>query len=348
MKVLITGHHGYLGSVMARRLREAGHDVTGLDAGFFRGCTLGPQEPEVPARWKDLRDVTPRDLEGFEAVVHLAALSNDPLGDLDPQLTHAINRDATVRLALAAREAGVRRFLFSSSCIMYGVSELARVTEDSPLAPQTAYAASKVEAERALRELATNRFSPVFLRNGTVYGFSPRMRFDTVLNSFVASALATGVVVVRGDGRPWRPVVHIEDVAAAFLAALEAPAQRLHAEAINVGDEALNCQVADLAQLAADAVPGARVEVRGEPDADQRTYQTDFGKIHRLLPALRVRYTPATGARQLAGALRAAGFAPEDASDAHFVRLRWLRRLLETGQLSESLRWRQPQAVEAR
>jgi nucleoside-diphosphate-sugar epimerase len=222
-RVLLTGHLGYIGSVMAPMLVEAGYDVVGLDSGLFADCTLVPDVARIPEIPRDLRDVRPGDLDGFDAVVHLGALSNDPIGNLDESWTRDINDLASVRLAQLARDAGVERFLFSSSCIMYGMSEVADVDETSPLAPQTEYARSKARSEEAIKALATDQFSPVFLRNGTIYGISPRMRFDTVLNNLVASAATTGRVVVQGDGSPWRPVVHVEDVARAFIHVLEAP-----------------------------------------------------------------------------------------------------------------------------
>ncbi len=339
MKIVMTGHDGYLGSVMGPWLMDRGHEVVGLDTGYFHSCTLVPSQREVPARWKDLRDVEPGDLRGFDAVVHLAALSNDPLGDLDPRLTDEINCEATVRVALAAREAGVRRFLFSSSCIMYGMSALATVTEESPLAPRTPYAVSKADSERALSELATREFSPVALRNGTVYGISPRMRFDTVLNNLVACAAATGRVVVNGDGAPWRPVMHIEDVAAAFQAALEAPIEAVHNQAFNVGDDRVNHQIRTLAETVARVVPGCEVEYRKAPEADQRTYKTDFSKIRRMLPSFRVRHAIEAGVLALYEAYRASGLTQAGFTGNRFVRLRWLRHLLSSGQVDGRLRW---------
>ncbi len=234
MRILLTGHTGYLGSVMAAHLVEAGHEVTGLDAGLFDECLLTPRRVELPRlACCDIRDVTARELDGFEAVVHLAALSNDPLSDLNEDWTMEINHRAAVRLAVQARAAGVERFVFSSSCIMYGAAEALEVDETAPLDPRTAYARSKVAAEREIAALATERFSPVFLRNGTVYGLSPAMRFDTVLNSLTGAAVATGRMTIHGDGEPWRPVVHVEDVASLFAAVLAAPRPLLHNEAIN-------------------------------------------------------------------------------------------------------------------
>ena len=245
-RVLLTGHRGYVGSVMAPILLAAGHDVTGLDVDYYRGCDL-VEPPDVRSIEKDIRAVELADLEGYDAVVHLAALSNDPIGNLNPAWTGTINGDATRRLATLAREAGVRRFLFASSCIMYGLSDGGAVDETSPLNPQTDYARSKVDGEQMLTGLATDEFSPILIRNGTMYGLSPRMRFDTVLNSLVGAALTTGKITVLGDGKPWRPVVHVRDVARGFLAMLEAPIEVVHSQAFNLGTDALNIQVRDLA-----------------------------------------------------------------------------------------------------
>lgn len=340
MRVLMTGHEGYLGSVMAPVCVRAGHEVVGLDTGYFAECALIPPALEVPTIRKDLRDLEPSDLEGFDAVVHLAALSNDPIGNLNARWTEEINCQASVRLAELAEAAGVSRFLFSSSCIMYGMSEASVVTEDSPLDPKTEYARSKVKAERAIAQLANDHFSPTFLRNGTVYGVSPRMRFDTVLNNLVGSAVATGAIVLHGDGAPWRPVAHIEDVARAFLHVLEAPIERVHNQAFNNGEDRMNHQIIELARAAAQAVPGATIECRNSPDADQRTYKTDFGKFARAFPHFTFRWTVQDGAKELAEAFTAVKLKPEDFTDKRFTRLKWLRHLLDTGQLDDSLRWR--------
>lgn len=337
--ILITGHRGYLGSVMAPYLMSQGYDVVGLDTGYFDACTIVPDETEIPAIHKDIRDLTPADVKSFYAVVHLAALSNDPIGNLDEGWTTEINHEASVRLAELAREAKVRRFLFSSSCIMYGMSEAKEVTEDSPLDPKTEYARSKVRSEEAIREMAADHFSPVFIRNGTVYGLSPRMRFDTVLNDFVGAALTAGKVVVQSDGKPWRPVVHVEDVARTFQVYLEAPVDRIHNEAFNNGAAHLNHQVRELAEIASEAVPGCDLEIRSEPGADQRTYKADFSKFARAFPDFSFRWDARSGARKLAAALSAAGLTREMYDGNLFVRLRWLRHLLDSGELDRSLRW---------
>ena len=339
MRVLVTGHQGYVGSILAPLLLEAGYDVVGLDTEYYAGCTLGPEAAHVPTIRKDLRDLEPSDLEGADAVVHLAALSNDPIGNLNKAWTEEINFEASVRLAELARAAGVSRFLFSSSCIMYGMSEAAVVTEESPLDPKTAYARSKVKAEQAIAALADGGFSPTFLRNGTIYGLSPRMRFDTVLNNLVGSAITTGRVVLHGDGRPWRPVAHVQDVARAFQHVLETPRALVHNQAFNNGEDGMNHQILELAQTVMEAVPGSQLECLASPDADQRTYKTDFTKFARTFPEFRFTWSVREGARELYEAFKAVGLRHGDFTDRRFTRLAWLRHLLETGRLNGSLRW---------
>lgn len=338
-RILVTGHNGYIGSVMVPLLQCAGYEVVGLDTGYFRGCTLGASTTSVPAISKDLRAIEPSDLAGIEAVIHLAALSNDPIGNLNPNWTREINAEGTVRLAEMAKAAGVRRFLFSSSCIMYGMSEASVVDETAPLAPQTEYARSKVVAEEALRAMADDRFSPVYCRNGTVYGFSPRMRFDTVLNNFMGSAFTTGRVEVHSDGTPWRPVVHVEDVARYFRLMLEAPRGDVHNEAFNMGVDSLNLQVREIAEIAAEAVPGAQLVLMPQPGADQRTYRADFTKFSRTFPNFEFQWTARKGAQDLYQALCSIALRHEDFTDKRFTRLRWLNHLLETRALDDNLHW---------
>ncbi len=348
-RVLLTGHNGYIGSVMAPILAGAGHEVVGVDTGYFDACTLVPDAVRVPALQKDIRDLAPGDLEGFDAVIHLAALSNDPIGNLDEGWTRQINDEGTVRLAESAKAAGVERFLFSSSCIMYGMSEASVVDESSPLDPRTEYARSKVRAEEAVRRLAGDGFSPAYLRNGTIYGLSPRMRYDTVLNDLVGTAVTTGKVVVHSDGKPWRPVVHVEDVSRAFLTVLEAPAETVHNQAFNVGANHLNHQIRELAELVVSVVPDCALEMRPQPGADQRTYKADFSKFARTFPQFEFRYNAASGARQLAAQFRALGLSIGDLADKRFTRLKWLRHLLDGGRLDGALRWKEaePGAVYA-
>jgi nucleoside-diphosphate-sugar epimerase len=337
-RVLLTGHRGYVGSVMAPILAASGKQVTGLDVEYFRGCDLTPL-PDVAGVDRDIRDVTLDELRGIDAVIHLAALSNDPIGNLNTGWTQSINEEGTRRLATLAREAGVKRFLFASSCIMYGMSEGGAVDETSPLNPQTDYARSKVAAEEILTGLAADGFSPILLRNGTMYGLSPRMRFDTVLNSLVGAALTTGRITVLGDGEPWRPVVHVRDVARGFLAALDAPIEVVHNQAFNLGTDGLNIQVRDLARAVKDAVPQAELEVLSRPDADQRTYRTSFAKFERAFPDFRFEFTPQSGALELASALRGVGLTHDQYISDAFTRLKRLGRLIEDGRLDGDLRW---------
>jgi nucleoside-diphosphate-sugar epimerase len=339
-RVLVTGHNGYIGSVMVPFLLEAGFKVVGLDTGYFRFCTLGPEFTSIPEVQKDIRDLEIGDLEGIDAVIHLAALSNDPIGNLNSRWTEEINFEASVRLAKLAKKAGVQRFLFSSSCIMYGMSATNIVNEESPLAPQTEYARSKVKTELAIRELARDGFSPTFLRNGTVYGLSPRMRFDTVFNDLLGAAVSTGKIVVYSDGKPWRPVVHVQDVSRAFLTVLQAPVTDVHNQAFNVGANNLNHQIIELAEIAVKTVPECRLEIQSSPGADQRTYQTDFGKFARIFPHFQFRWNAEAGAEELYRGFGALGLTYESFTDKKFTRLKWLRHLLDSGQLDSALRWR--------
>jgi len=338
VRVLLTGHEGYLGAVVARALREAGHQLVGLDAGFFAGCDLGPPAPALDDVGRDVRDVVAADLAGVDAVVHLAALSNDPLGNLAPELTHAINVEGSARVALAARDAGVRRFVFASSCSIYGASgsdEL--VDESAPLRPLTPYAESKVRTEELLHDLASKEFCTVSLRNATVYGYSSRHRTDLVVNDLVAAALLDGRVRVLSDGTPWRPVVHVEDLAVAVRAALEAPARLVSGEAINVGTSAQNHRVRELAEIVGDEL-AAPVEITGERGGDPRSYRVDFARLACVLPDAVPTRDVRCGVRELAEAYTRFGLTREDAQQ-RFTRLARLTALREAGAVDAELRW---------
>ncbi|MFI6506279.1 NAD-dependent epimerase/dehydratase family protein [Streptosporangium sp. NPDC050855] len=343
MRVLLTGHQGYLGSVMAPVLTARGHEVTGLDSGLFAGCVLGPAPGDPPGHPVDLRDVTADMLAGTDAVVHLAALSNDPLGALAPELTYDINHRAAVRLARLARDAGVRRFLYASTCSVYGASGEDLVDEDAPLRPVTPYADSKVRVEDDLLALADDDFSPVFLRNATAFGFSPRLRADIVLNNLVGHALLSGQVKVLSDGTPWRPLVHAADIADAFALALTAPREAVHARAFNVGDEENNLTVARIADEVAEAVPGAEVVITGETGADPRSYRVDFSRVRAALPGYRTRWTVRAGAAELADAYRRYGLTSDD-FHRRFTRLAHLAARREAGTVDGALRPRRATA----
>lgn len=339
MRILVTGHRGYIGTVLAPWLVDAGHEVVGLDTGLYEQCAFGAPARELPWIHKDVRAVATRDLRGFDAVAHLAGLSNDPLGDLDPRLTHQINAEASVRLAARCRDAGVRRFAFSSSCSAYGAAGGQLIAEDAPLRPVTPYGQSKVEAERGIAALATPGFCPVFLRNATVYGLSPRLRFDLVLNNLVAWATATGRVHLKSDGSAWRPLVHVEDVAAAFLAALAAPAEAVYGQAFNIGATCENHRIRDLACIVAETVPGARIEFADGAGPDRRCYRVDCTKAARQLPGFQVRWAARQGARQLYEAYLRARLTVGDFEGPRFRRVDHIRLLMARGTLDGSLRW---------
>jgi nucleoside-diphosphate-sugar epimerase len=337
MRVLLTGHQGYLGTVMAPILQAAGHDVTGLDSGLFADCTLGVSPQDPPDLRLDLRDVTVEHLVGFDAVIHLAALSSDPLGALAPQITYAINHHASVRLAQMAKEAGVRRFLYASTCSVYGAGGDALVDERAPLRPLTPYAESKVRVEDDLAAIADASFSPVFLRNATAFGFSPRLRADIVLNNLVGHAVLTGEVRVLSDGTPWRPLVHARDIATAFCLALDAPIDTIHCAAYNIGTERNNLTVADIAAAVVDVVPGSKLVITGESGADPRSYRVDFSAF-RSATGFDAAWSVSDGAAELYENYLAAGLNATDFTQ-RYVRLSRLNALRAAGSLDEHMRW---------
>jgi nucleoside-diphosphate-sugar epimerase len=317
-------------------LATAGYDITGLDIGYFADCVLGPTPLDPPTIAIDLRDVTREHLTGFDAVVHLAALSNDPLGALAPQITHDINHHASVRLARAAKEAGVQRFLYASTCSVYGASGEGLVTEDAALKPLTPYAESKVRVEEDVAAMADDSFSPVFLRNATAFGFSPRPRADIVLNNLVGHAVLSGVVKVLSDGTPWRPLVHARDIAGAFLAVLDAPASAVHCRAFNVGTEANNLTVAEIAQSVVDAVPGSELMITGVTAGDDRSYRVDFSAFREAV-GYEAKWSVRDGADELYQAYLASGL-DQDSFTNVFTRLAKLQSLCAAGVLDPSLR----------
>jgi len=339
-RILVTGNQGYIGCVLVRMLLEQGYQVSGLDTGYYDGCDFGPPVATIPTLRKDIRDVGPADLDGFAVVIHLAALSNDPLGELNPEWTEEINRGASLRLASLARQAGVERFLYASSCSIYGAGGGAEaLAEDAPLQPLSAYARSKVRSEQEISQLADDRFSPVFLRSATAYGVSPRMRFDLVLNNLVGWAFTTGRVCILSDGTPWRPIVHIEDIAQAFLVALAAARERVHNRAFNVGATNQNFQVRDIARVVQETVPGCVVEYAGTAGPDPRDYRVSFEWIRQELPAFSPRWTLESGSREIYEACRAANLTPAQFQGPRYNRLKQLQSLLQQQALDPSLRW---------
>jgi nucleoside-diphosphate-sugar epimerase len=339
MRVLVTGHNGYIGSVMVKILQSAGHEVVGLDTYFFANGGRGEKDGTF-AICKDVRDVLPADLAGIEAVVHLAALCNDPLGDLNSDWTFEINHVASRRLAALSREAGVRRFLYASSCSMYGQAGEETVAEDAPLCPLTPYAISKVHAERDISSLADANFSPVLMRNATAYGMSPRLRGDVLVNNLVCWACTTGTIRITSDGEAWRPVVHVEDIAQAFCAALVAPRAAVHNEAFNVGTNEQNYQVRDLAEIVRNILPGCEIEYIEGGAPDPRSYRVNFDKLARLLPAFTPKWNVRRGAREVYDGIRGAAMTLDDFRGPKLTRLAQFKKLLGSGLLDNTLRWK--------
>lgn len=346
MKVLLTGHKGYIGTVASSMVRSAGHQVTGLDTDLFTGCDFSPFGEEIPEIKKDIRNLVLSDLEGFDAVFHLAALSNDPLGNLDSDLTYDINHRASVKLAELAKKAGVKRFVFASSCSTYGAAGDDFLDENADLNPVTAYGESKVFVERDVKKLADANFSPTFMRNATAYGASPRLRLDIVLNDFVAAALTRGKIHIKSDGTPWRPIVHIRDIISAMLCVLSAPKEAIHNEVFNVGDTKENYRVSELADIVKDTVPGCEIEYAPGGSPDKRCYRVSCEKIARVLPSFKPQWTARRGAQELYESYRAAGLTAKDVDNGRYIRIKNIQRLQQTGKLDAKLHWiAQPDAV---
>ncbi|MFB6231683.1 MAG: NAD-dependent epimerase/dehydratase family protein [Salinibacter sp.] len=339
MRVLVTGHRGYIGTVLVPMLLDRDHDVRGLDTDLYRRSTFGDEPPSVPTIEKDIRDVEAEDLDGMDAVIHLAALSNDPLGNLRPELTYEINHRASVRLAKRAKQQGVERFLFSSSCSTYGAAGEDFVDETADFNPVTPYGETKVLVERDLSRLADDDFTPTALRNATAYGVSPRLRFDLVVNNLTAWATATGEVFLKSNGTPWRPIVHVRDIAQAFIAVLEANRDRVHDEAFNVGRTDENYQIREIAAVIQDTVPNTEIGFADGAGPDERTYRVNCEKIQRVLPSFEPQWTLERGAQELYDAYERHGVRVDDFEGPRYKRLAQIEKLKADGLLDDALRW---------
>ena len=346
MRILVTGSDGYIGTVLVPMLLEAGHEPVGLDSMLFRECRIGPELATVDTIRKDIREIGPADMDGVDAVIHLAGISNDPLGDLHPDTTYAINHRATVHVAEVAKAAGVERFLFSSSCSLYGAHGDAPLDESAEFHPVTPYGESKVLSERDLNALADDDFSPTYLRNATAFGMSPRLRGDLVVNNLTGFAAATGKVMMKSDGTPWRPLVHVEDISRAFLAVLEAPRDLVHDEAFNVGRTSENYQIRDVAEIVEAVVEGSTVTLADSAGPDLRNYRVDCSKIADTLPDFQPVWTVRAGVEQLYAAYQHEALTLDDLEGERLMRIRTIQRFQRQGRLGADLRWLERDAME--
>lgn len=340
MRVLVTGSMGYIGAMLVPMLLKDGHDVVGMDTDYFSRCTFTGTLADVPTLKMDVRDASAATVQGFDAVIHLGGLSNDPLGDYKPTLTEDINFKASVRLAQLAKQAGVQRFLFASSCSNYGAVGDQFLTEEAPFNPVTPYGVSKARVEQELRKLADESFTPVYLRASTAYGLSPRIRFDLVLNNLTAWAFTTGRVYLKSDGSPWRPIVHVEDICRAYIAALHAPREAVYNQGFNLGTTTENYQIRELAQMVAETVPGCRVDFAPDAGPDKRCYRVDCNKIARVLHGFKPQWTARRGVEQLYQVYKSIGLKLEDFEGPKFMRIAHVKKLVSEGLLDEDLRWR--------
>jgi nucleoside-diphosphate-sugar epimerase len=340
MRVLVTGSNGYIGTILTPMLMEQGYDVVGMDIDLFKNCTFTGTVPEIPTVFKDIRDIKENDVKGYNAIIHLAGLSNDPLGDYRPEITGIINHKASVHLATKAKAAGIERFIFASSCSNYGASSDNFLTEDAEFSPVTPYGQSKVDVEHDLTLLADDHFSPVYLRASTAYGVSPKIRFDLVVNNLTAWAFATKQVYLKSDGTPWRPVVHVEDIARAYVAALRAPRETIHNQSFNVGTTTENYQIRDLANIVEDIVPDCRIEYAPDAGPDKRCYRVDCNKIAKTLPEFKPQWTARRGVEELYEAYSRVGLTLEEFEGPKYKRIAHVKNLIKEGQLTESLRWK--------
>ena len=339
MKVLVTGSLGYIGTILVPMLLQKDHDVVGMDTDLYQRCTFSGQLPEISTIYADVRDLKPDELTGYDAVIHLAGLSNDPLGDYRPELTEQINQTAAINLAQNAKTAGVKRFLFASSCSNYGAAGDQFLTESAAFNPVTPYGVSKVKVEAALSKMASTDFSPTYIRASTAYGLSPRLRFDLVTNNLTAWAFTTGLVYLKSDGTPWRPIVHVEDIARAYIAALEAPRELIHDEAFNVGTTTENYQIREIAEIVKDVVPGCKIEYAPDAGPDKRCYRVDCNKIARVLKDFKPQWTAQRGVEELYEAYKTTGLTLEEFEGPKFMRIAHVKKLVDEGCLDQDLRW---------